>query len=1075
MANSEKDIIITPSRGSSDDPKIEFRGASATANAQVITARVYPTANGTLSFEGNAGQLFSITNSLTGTLFSVNDISGIPSIEVIDDGAIRLAQYSGNVGIGIANASSKLHVVGTANITGNVSVSALNATSADVLGSQLVGNVLSASYWNSGIIGVVFSGTSIDFDALDDRCAATSPMVVGKIYQCTITCTATGGGYINIDDDGVGAGVGSLTTYLSNVNSTRTFIIRSTASTRIRFIQQTVSGTVSVTGFSIRELVFTSNLSNILLGKQLESVTGSATAPTYTFINDTNTGMFSPSADAIAFTANATERVRITSSGLVGIGTSSPAYPLDVRLPQFGLANFESTVFGYSGIRIKDPNQPLIQLTDGTNQFQIYGGIDTSFRNYNSTGSLVFFTNNAEKVRIASNGFVGIGTGSPTSNLHVIGSANIIGPVSISNTTPTLSFTDGSYTSRIQQLPGYTFAISIDRIGSINWGTSAKLEFGNTTCTTRWLFDNNGLQPSTAALDICTSHTGSFGFFTSGTSTRYSAIAANFIDNSRAELILRSRTGGSSTEAVRINEFGNVGIGISSPTSKLHVNGVANITSNVTILGNVGIQTQPLPGSAITVPSTGGVPALTMFTGSKYYNIGITNGTNWMQFASNTDANVAITSSTNNQTNLIFQGAGQRGIIYADGSYNMGVTPQTFYGPTKFTFEQPTGNNISRISIGNTNPIAKFTVSDTLNAGSGSNANPAVEITQLWNTTGAPRAFKLNVTDTASDSASRLLDLQVNNTSTFWIGKSLSGRMNVTGARLTFLHPSNDSFNNYIEQTGNESLQLINYGRFTLGFSYGDFLPHVQLRSDNSFGWSNTTSLSTTGDVRLWRDAGNVFAQRNGTNPQTYRIYNTYTDASNYERANIGWSGNAFVISAEGAGTGSPNNEIVLSTGGAERLRVANARVTIGGEGLTNTRMAGIVEFNMAMLEKANVSADAASANITFNAREQSVLYLTGNTLSNWTVNLRGNATIPLNDVMATNQSLTVAYLVSNGANAYYQTGLQIDGNIVTPKWQGGNVITSGNPSSTDVYLVTVFKTGNNTFSVFESQTKFGI
>ena len=57
---------------------------------------------GTLSFEGTVGQLFSITNSMTGTIFSVNDISGIPSIEVLDTGVVKLAQYSGFVAYGVS-------------------------------------------------------------------------------------------------------------------------------------------------------------------------------------------------------------------------------------------------------------------------------------------------------------------------------------------------------------------------------------------------------------------------------------------------------------------------------------------------------------------------------------------------------------------------------------------------------------------------------------------------------------------------------------------------------------------------------------------------------------------------------------------------------------------------------------------------------------------------------------------------------------------------------------------------------------------------------------------------------------
>ena len=66
----------------------------------------------TAKFEvsGTSGQLFSVTDSLSGTIFSVNDISGIPSIEVIDDGTVRIAEFSGDVGIGTATPTAKLDV-----------------------------------------------------------------------------------------------------------------------------------------------------------------------------------------------------------------------------------------------------------------------------------------------------------------------------------------------------------------------------------------------------------------------------------------------------------------------------------------------------------------------------------------------------------------------------------------------------------------------------------------------------------------------------------------------------------------------------------------------------------------------------------------------------------------------------------------------------------------------------------------------------------------------------------------------------------------------------------------------------
>jgi hypothetical protein len=101
MAHSDKNIVITPARSNSaTDPGIVFSGADASLGPQNITLKVYPTNSGTLSFEGSAGQLFSITNTMTGTIFSVNDVSGVPSIEVLDTGLIRLGQYSGFVAFG---------------------------------------------------------------------------------------------------------------------------------------------------------------------------------------------------------------------------------------------------------------------------------------------------------------------------------------------------------------------------------------------------------------------------------------------------------------------------------------------------------------------------------------------------------------------------------------------------------------------------------------------------------------------------------------------------------------------------------------------------------------------------------------------------------------------------------------------------------------------------------------------------------------------------------------------------------------------------------------------------------------
>ena len=74
---------------------------------------------------------------------------------------------------------------------------------------------------------------------------------------------------------------------------------------------------------------------------------------------------------------------------------------------------------------------------------------------------------------------------------------------------------------------------------------------------------------------------------------------------------------------------------------------------------------------------------------------------------------------------------------------------------------------------------------------------------------------------------------------------------------------------------------------------------------------------------------------------------------------------------------------------------------------------------------------------------------------------------------MATGESLTVAFLATQGATAYYTTNVQIDGSNITPKWQGGTAPTSGNASSIDAYTYVAFKTATSTFTVLASQSQF--
>lgn len=125
------------------------------------------------------------------------------------------------------------------------------------------------------------------------------------------------------------------------------------------------------------------------------------------------------------------------------------------------------------------------------------------------------------------------------------------------------------------------------------------------------------------------------------------------------------------------------------------------------------------------------------------------------------------------------------------------------------------------------------------------------------------------------------------------------------------------------------------------------------------------------------------------------------------------------------------------------------------------------------ILETATISATAATGTINFDTTTQSVLYYTTNASGNFTVNFRGSSGTTQNTIMATGESLSATFLVTNGSTAYYNSAVTIDGSSVTPKWQGGTAPTSGNASAIDSYTYVIIKTGSAAFTVLASVTKF--
>ena len=129
---------------------------------------------------------------------------------------------------------------------------------------------------------------------------------------------------------------------------------------------------------------------------------GSQSSPSLFLTDDTNTGIFSGGPDEINISTGGTERFVITSSGNCGIGTVSPA----------GNLHIQSTGDTVVRVTSADGNGAFLDLGDVSDP-------DGGRINYDNGSNLVFHTSSSERLRIKSNGFVGIGTNSPNNKLHV--------------------------------------------------------------------------------------------------------------------------------------------------------------------------------------------------------------------------------------------------------------------------------------------------------------------------------------------------------------------------------------------------------------------------------------------------------------------------------------------------------------------------------------------------------------------------------------------------------------------------------------------------------------------------------
>ena len=776
MANSDKNIVITPNIGSTtSDPKIVFSGAGATSGPQNITLSIYPTNSGTLSFDGSAGQLFNITNSLSGTIFSVNDVSGIPSIEVLDTGLVKVAEYSGNVLLGTStdNGTNKLQVAGnisssgtitattfSGSLTGNASTATTLATARNIGGVSFNGSAnidlpgvnLAGTQNTSGSAATLTTGRTI---SLTGDVTYTSGAFNGSANvtsAATLASVGTAGTYTKVTTDAKGrvtSGTTLADTDIPNLNASKITAGTINAARLPSYVDDVIEatnlaafpatgetgkiyvaldtnktyrwsgsayifitsgavdsvagktgvvtlvkadvglGSVDNTADSTKNVATAVNISNtgtVTLASATESNSIYATAPSYTAdqptkllnfdwysnvfsLGNIRSGSTGSNGFGVYYTASGgsrTELARFLTSGNFGIGTTAPLAKLDVA----GQGMFQgSTLPAYRGVNIGAVNinnntvdgtvdftQGLV-FTDNSNNTGAWahaGIVSTGSANFN--GTLVFGTDGngtntnaiTERMRIDSSGNVGIGTSSPTDKLSVSGNIDIGVTNKLYNgasqDSAGIAFPSG--TTRIDGLSGITFHSSATNVGS-------QAERMRITSA-----GNVGIGTSSPAykLDVSLAAGANLARFVGPEYSQTVFVGGTqgcYIQNWNSVSVLGTDSASplafstNSTERMRIDASGNVGIGL-SPTAKLHVAGTIQSSSGSTTAQMFA------DGGAAYFASVGAFPS-----------IFLTNGAERMRI--DASGNVSIGTTVTSSAFCVARGAGVAGAISLRG------------------------------------------------------------------------------------------------------------------------------------------------------------------------------------------------------------------------------------------------------------------------------------------------------------------------------------------------------------------------------------------------------------------------
>lgn len=447
----------------------------------------------------------------------------------------------------------------------------------------------------------------------------------------------------------------------------------------------------------------------------------SQTIPSFAFKEDSNTGIFHPSNDALGFTTAGGEKMRIDNQGYVGIGMTDAQYMLDV----VGNIHTSNNSAFISGNR-----SGFIRILGGYSNTYIQSGLSNAA---NSAAPLIFSTINygTEWARFNSNGFFGLGTTTPAYKLDVSGQANIT-----SSVTNNASFTISNNLSPYMQILGSNTIFTIAATGS------------NTFHST------DAIQGDVVIKNEQTLGTG--------------------------KLFLQVGNGAS---AIAINSNSFVGIGTSTPINRLDVAGNIRATENINadtkisfsnntntstpatgIQGGSGDRILLWPGAAGVHPYSIGINQSTLYNSipTTAHYLWYQNGNIWMSLS-----NSMLGINTVDQTEKIQVTGGK---VYSDTQ--LLVTSNDSAALPGFSFKENSNTGIFHPS----NDAVGISTSGTEKLRVDANGNVGIGV--------VPSTFKLDimngrvrVTGDGSAGAVRIVPLTHSNQSTiaFYTNSNLSG------------------------------------------------------------------------------------------------------------------------------------------------------------------------------------------------------------------------------------------------------------------------------------------------------------